>query len=105
MLEKSIKAIPHGYDKLFERRHIQAIKNTVFARKTHQDVCGALEPLGIMMKSVGATIKNLTTASPAITLSTGQLMKIKQLEDNMSDLRTYSTSVHGCNIILRENAP
>lgn len=87
--------IPASWMTLIENRQVAQIKSVLFARSTHDKVCGFLNPLVTFNEGLKLAVK----ASGALLGGT-TLSQVKQHEKCVKVLREYGTTMHAMNLLL-----
>lgn len=94
------KAIPESYEKLVEQRSLGQIKAVLFSRRTHEAVTSQQD-----MASQGVDAMRLVVKSAGHVMTGQVLGKFRSLEVALKSVRTYTTTVHGINILLHKLPP
>ena len=94
------KAIPDGYEKLVEQKNVVQLKNVLFSKKTHEAVTTHQDLVLTATECMRGVIKSCGH------LATGALLgKFRAHDSSLKAVRTYTTTVHGVNILIHKLPP
>ena len=97
MVSACVGRIPAQLDNWLLSRNVTSIKSTMFDKTLHSQICGHLEVFSKIEAIYERLTKDLTSL---LMLDRAHLGQIKTVNGHMKTLKSYSSSVHGLNVIL-----
>lgn len=90
--------LEHCYHPRIATRNIGRIRGVLMVAATHTSVCGPLEELNKCLSFLDLVTASLGTHG---LVSSSHLLLSRNLTSNVKALRTFRSTIHGCNLVLR----
>lgn len=78
-------------------KNVARIRAVMLVAKTHQECCGCLDDVNKTLGAMDTITSGLAGHGP---ITTSHLAKQRGIQSPLKMLRQYSSTVHGCNLVL-----
>lgn len=97
IISGALDSQPEGIDVSINTRNVQKLRGTAFSKSTREACVGCLEDMAAAVKS----LEDLWASGVTIGIcKQGQAGTIKAVASQLSKIRSYSSTIHGLNLIL-----